>query len=176
MKYANTQYHQKESFKFYPILWLAVVWFCVSLFFALRSDPFHNFSFFSVVRASADNIGSANKVHTFTATLGSLNSGSATEILVKKLTDEKFNPIVGKIVTRDQFSAQGTIITMNNDSFEVFEYSDNSALVADILAFHNSSKTRSGAWKKAVNLYQKGNLIIFYMGEKVSIIDALRNY
>ncbi len=70
-------------------------------------------------------------------------------------------------------------MTMHDDNIQVFEY-PTTALAAEnisVLSEYYYPKVKvPDSWKKDVHLYNKGQLVIFYMGTNKKIISELNSY
>ena len=99
--------------------------------------------------------------------------GPETYKLIRKIEQMGLNPLVVGKSQRTFFSVEGRVVALSGDNIKVYEYPNNMGASAEVSNFQESAKTRMGSWKKTVHLYAKGNIIVFYMGERKKIIDPL---
>lgn len=98
-----------------------------------------------------------------------------TEDLMNRLEKEGYAPSIASEIERNFFSVPGVIVTLDGDNIKVFEHKDNLSAEVDALLFSESAGTDYYAWRKKVNLYLKDNIVVFYMGSRKSVLDALKN-
>jgi len=141
--------------------------FCVGAIFLLISSK----AFFAPAGAISSNMPQMKKFDMNPP----LEVGPKTSELMANLQNEGLAPKATVNIQRDFFSAMGIIVTLNGDNIKVFEYKDPATAAADVLAFQKSAETKMYAWRKTVHLYLKDNIIVFYMGSRRNILDALKN-
>ncbi|MDQ2933126.1 MAG: hypothetical protein M3Q80_01975 [bacterium] len=108
---------------------------------------------------------------------GVVEIGTATTGFIHELgvTDLQ----LAKNITRKKFSAPGTLLTLENDNIQVFEYTDGEIASADLeklVEYYYSDKAADLDWKDSVHIYRKDNLVIFYMGANKEILTVLNSF
>ncbi len=98
----------------------------------------------------------------------------STNELISKLESAGLAPSpIGKIYNRT-LDTQGIVMTLSNDNITIFEYgSAGEAARAGAVLSAAYQKIKSDAWKDRVHIYTHKNTLIFYMGLKEDIIEAL---
>ena len=124
-------------------------------------------------------VGPANVPIARAATIESGPVGPATEALMEKLDKGSpaatSTPAVRAIVRRPPLSISGKLIAFDHDNFQVYEYTGSEAAQADaaLLARAYAASPRSLAWKKEMHVYADGTLVVFYRGNRASLLDSL---
>ncbi len=97
-----------------------------------------------------------------------------TTELVNEFTRAGFNPVVLGDVHRPFFSVSGKLVTLGQDNFQVFEYPSIEMASSEIAAFMQDVDTPTGRWKNnALHLYRKNSTVVYYMGNKPSVLAVL---
>ena len=109
-----------------------------------------------------------------TSTHGIL-SGSATQSLIRELTSNGFTAAAVDKVTRRQFTVGGTIVTLNGDNIQVFEYPSHEMAVIEASNLQEEYRisSQTSGWKNRMHLYVYDTLIIYYVGNSSTVINAL---
>lgn len=106
---------------------------------------------------------------------GPLKIGTATGSFLNDLTSVEIgsNPI--KAITRSPMRVAGALISINGDTAETFEYGSEQDASTDVtlLAAMYPKKKMSSSWNDYVHIYQKGTLVVFYLGANKDILVAL---
>jgi hypothetical protein len=104
-----------------------------------------------------------------------LSAPSQTEVFLSTLTANGLHPTPLAKVNKKIFSVQGLLVAFGNDNIQIYEYPTNASATADAQKFHwiyTSALSRS-PFRGIVHLYEKENLLVFYMGNKEDVIRAL---
>ena len=103
--------------------------------------------------------------------------GSETANLYSYLQAQNLNPLIVSVANRPEFSVQGRLIKVDNDSIFVFEYpnSNQARSEASAAAAKYSPKENPGFWDNDVSVYTQDNLAIFYLGNNQNIKSSLSN-
>jgi hypothetical protein len=83
--------------------------------------------------------------------------------------------VSGPSITHQPFSVKGTMVLTEHDNVQMFEYSNARAAASDVEAFKKSYDQikSTNIWKSSIHLYQKDNVIVFYMGTREKVISPL---
>jgi hypothetical protein len=94
---------------------------------------------------------------------------------MQSFTTEGINPTLGQAVSRKYLSGSGETISLDGDSFQVFQYSDTSTAEkeASLLAQRYADSTRSILWKNQIHIFASANMVIFYLGKNQGILGTL---
>ncbi len=109
------------------------------------------------------------------AVSGEVLVGPATTLFMQQLKDNNFVPVVFKKIIRRPFTGDGSLITLNGDNVQVFEYSDNDTAMKDasLLADKYAVGSQKLVWKKNMHVYINDKLVIFYFGSQSPITTLL---
>ena len=109
------------------------------------------------------------------ADVADIKPGVATEKFISEMKSVGFKPTMSQIIKRNQFSVEGILIGLGQDSIQVFEYPDHDAALAEekMLSQKYTGTSTSSLWKNAKHLYVKDRIIVFYMGAEKNILDSL---
>ena len=101
--------------------------------------------------------------------------GSETANLYSYLQTQNLNPLIVSIANRPEFSVQGRLIKVDNDSIFVFEYPNptQARSEASAAAAKYSPKENPGFWDSNVSVYTQNDLAIFYLGNNDNIKSSL---
>lgn len=100
---------------------------------------------------------------------------TSTKNFLNTLENAGLNPIPISLSTRPPLSVTGTLITLENNNIETFEYATNQKALKDassLAAAYSPINTRN-PWSASVHIYQKDNLIVFYLGTNSVILAGL---
>lgn len=167
MNYIKIENYSRSHYRSILAFGLTAAAVLTSLLFFKTSTSL-NYSF----GTSSQNVGNASESF---QNIPKVKVGPKTNALILDLENIGLDPISVSNITRDFFSAEGKMITLDGDNIQVFEYADSLAATGELFLFQKSAQTRRGSWKKNVHLYANVNLIIFYMGERKNIIDSLNS-
>lgn len=93
----------------------------------------------------------------------------ATELFINKINNiTDINAIADGKVKRNIFNTEGRTISLQNDNFQIFEYAD-----SNIAQTNATIVIKEYEYNKKIHIYQKNNLIIFYMGNNQKILKVL---
>lgn len=100
----------------------------------------------------------------------------ATEQYINDLRKVGLSPNLGNTVERKPLTVNGSTVTSNGDSIQIFEYTNHkNASDESVLLLNKYSKTsKSSTWEKSIHIYVKDTLIVFYLGENKLILSSLR--
>lgn len=79
-------------------------------------------------------------------------------------------------VTQDFFSPEGSIITVNEQDIQVFEYENKEAMeneASQVAPDGGSIGTSMVAWMDAPHFYKAGRIIVLYIGSDKTTLDLL---
>lgn len=104
--------------------------------------------------------------------------GSATASLMQDLGEVGLAPIARRNITRERFNAPGTLLALEGGTIQVYEYKTEAALVSDlsVLKERYMNLAKKYHWASQVNIYAKGNLLVFYLGNNEEILTALEQF
>lgn len=104
---------------------------------------------------------------------GPIILGPATLHLMEQLRTEGLDPMAIKEIIHTPLTVTGALVTLGGDNIQVFEYPDHTTAVteASALTERYASRDRSKAWKKNMHVYVEDTLVIFYMGNRESIVN-----
>lgn len=110
-----------------------------------------------------------------TTNTGQVIVGPATTLFMQQLRDNNFVPIVFKKITRRPLSGDGSLITMNGDNIQVFEYKNHDSAMNDasLLADKYAKGSQKLVWKKNMHVYVNDKLVVFYLGKQDRITTTL---
>ena len=96
--------------------------------------------------------------------------------LVDELRTSGATVVSAGTVDQPFFTVQGRVITVNNGDVQVFEYAD--AVTADteaslVSADGSSIGTSMASWIATPHFYKKGRVLVLYVGDDASTINAL---
>ncbi len=110
-------------------------------------------------------------------TIQTVSLGSSLNAFTNQLKSSNLSSVVlaSTDVNQDSLSIPGKMVLVDGDNIEVFEYADSETALkeASIMSQKFEASPRTPEWKSKIHLYVNKNLLIFYMGEKDSIISAL---
>lgn len=101
--------------------------------------------------------------------------GPSTKIFLNTLENAGLNPVPISLSTRPSLSVIGSIITFENNNIETFEYTTKQKALkaaSSLAATYSPINTRN-PWSTSVHIYQKDNLIVFYLGSNSVILSGL---
>jgi hypothetical protein len=81
-------------------------------------------------------------------------------------------------VSQPFFSVKGQVIEVNGEDVQVFEYIDKAAAEAEarlVSPDGSSIGTSMVSWIAPPHFYQAGRIIVLYVGESGSVMDALKS-
>ncbi len=165
MEYIRIENYNKETTKVSLFIALTLLWALTSIFFIMKKDPFRNVS----------SVYASDREESYDFEESVLNVGPNTEKLIEEIVKTGLDPVVARNIKREFFSVEGKIIALSKDNIHVFEYKDGTTLLNEVHSFRESANTPSGSWKKDVHLFKDENLIVFYKGEKKSILNSLQS-
>ena len=95
--------------------------------------------------------------------------------LISEFNKSNLNPVLAQTVIRKHLSGVGHTITLNNDSVQIFQYTDNDTAIneATLMMQKYADSTRSTRWKKDIHMYANSNTVIFYLGKNINILNSL---
>ena len=79
-------------------------------------------------------------------------------------------------VTQEFFVPEGQVITVNGEDIQVFEFAtdEEAAAAASLISADGGSiGTTMVTWVDSPHFYLEGKLIVLYVGEEASVLDAL---
>ena len=85
---------------------------------------------------------------------------------------------IGDSVTQDFFSPEGSIITINGQDVQVFEYENNEAMeneASQVAPDGGSVGTSMMMWMDAPHFYKAGRVIVIYIGSDEQILTLLQS-
>jgi hypothetical protein len=102
--------------------------------------------------------------------------GPETEYFLQQLKNSSSTPMAVAKIKRHPFTVYGTLVTLNGDNIQVFEYPEHDTAMteASLLTQEYISSSRSIAWKNNMHVYVNDKLVVFYMGNKDFIMNPLR--
>jgi len=105
----------------------------------------------------------------------SIPVGANTASLASFMDQQGFSALPWRKVHKAKLSMEGTLITLGNDSISVFEYpnADEASAEASVLVKKYNSTLSKNTWAEQIHLYTKGTLVIYYLGTKQPVADAL---
>jgi hypothetical protein len=100
---------------------------------------------------------------------------SQTEVFLSALTASGLHPMPLAKVNKKIFSVQGLLVAFANDNIQIYEYPTNASATADAQKIHwiYANALLRSPFRGIVHLYEKENLLVFYMGNKEDVIRAL---
>ena len=103
--------------------------------------------------------------------------GNPAKDVVAALKEQGLTATPISTIQRKQLSPEGTILSINSDTIQVFEYTDDSLAQKELEAFaaRYASTTSYSSWKKQVSLYSNGKTLVYYLGTKKTIIEPLEH-
>lgn len=161
----NLKKFKKDRIKLLLISVLTITWIGTSVLFV--SATLSSFEKPYIAYASE---GAASQ-----ASGEGISVGRDTQKLIARIEETGLYPMPIRDVTRDFFSVTGKIIALDKDNVSVFKYKDSATALPEVSTFQKSAGTRAGSWKKGVHLYAQDNLIVFYMGDRQSIMHSLNS-
>ena len=84
---------------------------------------------------------------------------------------------IGDSVTQDFFSPEGSIIKVNGQDVQVFEYENNEAMeneASQVAPDGGSVGTSMMMWMDAPHFYKVGRIIVLYVGSDQPTLDLLQ--
>jgi len=84
---------------------------------------------------------------------------------------------IGDFVIQDFFSPEGTIITINGQDVQVFEYENKEAMESEasqVVPDGGSVGTSMMMWMDAPHFYKTGRMIVLYVGSDESTVNLLQ--
>lgn len=141
----------------------ALIWGLTFTVFTTRANLFRSLSVLHIESAQIpNNISNSN-----------VEIGASTENLLKSIEGVGLNPLPLKRVSRAFFSVEGTMVAMAKDNIDIFEFNDETMAKLQVSKFQRHAMTPQGSWKRDVHLYTRDNLVVFYMGDRYKITNAL---
>lgn len=103
--------------------------------------------------------------------------GNPVKNVITALEEQGLVAIPVITIQRKQLTPEGTILSVNGDTIQVFEYTDDSLAQKELEAFtaRYASTTSYSSWKKQVSLYSNGKTLVYYLGTKKSITEPLEH-
>jgi len=104
-----------------------------------------------------------------------LKLGLATEQFVNELKGVGLKPILDQKIQRMPFSVKGSLISLNRDNIQVFEYSDHGTASKEGAIFSQkyTKDSTKNKWNNIIHLYVRDKIVIFYMGKDINILKIL---
>jgi hypothetical protein len=105
--------------------------------------------------------------------------GLGTQGLLDRLKSDGFDPVTVGTMKRPPLSIDGTLVSFSGDTIGVFEYGDSGTAKTEaqaIITQNNNGNGNQNAWKDRIHIYTKDSLVIYYMGTKENIINALDKF
>ena len=94
--------------------------------------------------------------------------------IIERLKTYGFHPVAIGPIKKTPFVNEGLIVALDGDNIQIFPYASHFSAEYDAALFFaqypNATTTGGG-----MNVYQKGNLLIFYMGSRENIFSALQD-
>ncbi len=102
-------------------------------------------------------------------------AGEASQEFINQLESRGLDPVLIGSIKRSSFSATGTLLALTGDNVQIFEYKDKTLITSELdQAMRQYSATgASRRWRGYVYIYQKNNLIVYYMGGQLLIVKTL---
>jgi hypothetical protein len=106
-------------------------------------------------------------------TFTKVSVGAQTQNLMNSLNQAGLYTAAISDVHRDFFSVVGKVITLGGGNLQAFEYSDNVSAMNEAALFKASAEANPESWRKQAHLYVKDALLVLYVGNRASILQAL---
>ena len=104
--------------------------------------------------------------------------GSAVESLLATLQGAGLEVSAGGDVSQSYFSVAGKVLLLNGEELQVYEYPAMEAAEAEAASVSGDGSMLGTAvfdWTSTPHFFRSGNLIVVYVGENQSVIQALQS-
>jgi hypothetical protein len=102
--------------------------------------------------------------------------GPACAELFSVMEQMGLSPSATGNITKDDFSVPGTLVAMAGDNIQIFEYPSALAAARESEVFIKESAAVAStmrSWERQASIYNKGSLVVYYLGANQEIMKAL---
>ena len=104
--------------------------------------------------------------------------GYGTAEFLKELKVQGAEAETGEPIEQPFFSVMGTMVSLNGEGIQVFEYDSAETMESDAVlvdADGNSIGTSMVSWMATPHFYKKGRILVIYVGDNAETLSLLEN-